>query len=385
MKLLIDATNLIAGGGLTHLQELLNHTKEKTLEDNNINIIYVVGVDNTLATIEDKPWIIKLHMDNFQDNFLKRNFWKFLNFKKIIKNNQIDLIFNPGGSYFTKLVPYVTMCRNMLVFEKEESARFGLTLTRLRFFLLRKFQSKSMKNAVGVIFISNYAKNYINDNHPSIINQNSQIIHHGISKRFQLSGKLQEDITAFSSERPFKLLYVSTLDLYKHHSKIAESIIRLVEWDSFPLELTIVGGKAGGYPSFEKVMQKRPDLIKYYGKVPFERVQEFYHLSDAFIFGSTCENMPNILIEAMTSGLPIICSQKQPMPEFLGEGGLYFDVECDTSIDGVLKNFILNKEVREKKQIISKELASRYSWEKCSVETFEFLGKSYENYKLISN
>ena len=36
-----------------------------------------------------------------------------------------------------------------------------------------------------------------------------------------------------------------------------------------------------------------------------------------FIFASTCENMPNILIEGMSSGLPILCSNYLPMPEFL--------------------------------------------------------------------
>ena len=33
--------------------------------------------------------------------------------------------------------------------------------------------------------------------------------------------------------------------------------------------------------------------------------------------------MPNILIESMGSGLPIACSEKMPMPEFLGDDGIY--------------------------------------------------------------
>ena len=37
--------------------------------------------------------------------------------------------------------------------------------------------------------------------------------------------------------------------------------------------------------------------------------------------------MPNILIEAMSSGLPIVCSSFPPMPEFLKEFGIYFDPE----------------------------------------------------------
>ena len=35
--------------------------------------------------------------------------------------------------------------------------------------------------------------------------------------------------------------------------------------------------------------------------------------------------MPNTLVEAMASGLPIACSDRGPMPEVLGDGGVLFD------------------------------------------------------------
>ena len=42
------------------------------------------------------------------------------------------------------------------------------------------------------------------------------------------------------------------------------------------------------------------------------------------IFASSCENMPNSLVEGMASGLPIACSDRGPMPEILKkDGGLY--------------------------------------------------------------
>ena len=55
-------------------------------------------------------------------------------------------------------------------------------------------------------------------------------------------------------------------------------------------------------------------------------------LADAnlFVFASSCENMPNTLVEAMAIGLPIACSDRGPMPEVLRDGGVYFDPEdCD--------------------------------------------------------
>lgn len=373
MNLLIDATNIISGGGLSHLQELLNNTSDETLTQNGIHKIYLVGVDATLAKVKNRPWLKKLEMGNSQSNFIKRNYWKWKNLDPIIRDNKIGLIFNPGGSLYTRKLPYVTMCRNMLVFETKEANRFGSTLYRFKFHLLRRFQSKSMKNAAGVIFISQYAKQYIEENYPQISKSNSAIIHHGVSERFKSEAKFQQEIRHYTAENPFKLLYVSVLDVYKHHAKIAEAVSYLAKVEGLPLELTVVGGKAGGFAEFEKVMEMNPRTIKYLGKIPFEEMQDIYHSSDAFIFGSTCENMPNILIEAMSSGLPIICSKKQPMPEFLGEGGTYFDVESLESIKQSLREFLHSPSMREERLKISKQNGMKYSWEQCSQETFAFI------------
>ena len=49
--------------------------------------------------------------------------------------------------------------------------------------------------------------------------------------------------------------------------------------------------------------------------------------ADLGLFASSCENMPNILLETMGAGLPIACSNRQPMPEILKNGGEYFDPE----------------------------------------------------------
>ena len=51
-----------------------------------------------------------------------------------------------------------------------------------------------------------------------------------------------------------------------------------------------------------------------------------------FVFASSCENMPNTLVEAMASGLPIACSDRGPMPEILRDGGTYFDPENEVTI-----------------------------------------------------
>ena len=65
--------------------------------------------------------------------------------------------------------------------------------------------------------------------------------------------------------------------------------------------------------------------------------------SDLFVFASSCENMPNTLLEAMSTGLPIACSFRGPMIEVLKDGGLYFNPEEPSSIEFAISELIKTK------------------------------------------
>jgi glycosyltransferase involved in cell wall biosynthesis len=95
--------------------------------------------------------------------------------------------------------------------------------------------------------------------------------------------------------------------------------------------------------------------------------------SNIFIFASSCENMPNSLVEAMAVGPPIACSNRGPMPEVLCDGGLYFDPENHHSIASCVERIISDEDLREHIAIRAKFLAQRYSWGRCRDETFSNL------------
>ena len=92
-----------------------------------------------------------------------------------------------------------------------------------------------------------------------------------------------------------------------------------------------------------------------------------------FIFASSCENLPIILLEAMASHLPIACSNRLPMPEVLGDTGVYFDPEDITSITNALRELLVSSELRKVKAKKAKERSIQYTWGRCANDTFEFL------------
>ena len=83
--------------------------------------------------------------------------------------------------------------------------------------------------------------------------------------------------------------------------------------------------------------------------------------------------MPNTLIEGMSSGLPIACSNRGPMPEILKDGGVYFDPENVEEIEKAILKIIVDPFERMSISKKALELSNFYNWKRCSRETFEYL------------
>ena len=114
-------------------------------------------------------------------------------------------------------------------------------------------------------------------------------------------------------------------------------------------------------------------FVKCLGFVRHDDLPALLAEANLFVFASSCENMPNTLVEAMAVGLPIACSDRGPMPEVLRDGGVYFDPENATSVADAIENLIKNSDLRMGKAARAKDLAAQYSWARCAAETWSFL------------
>lgn len=370
----IDASNLRGGGGVTHLIQLLDATNPKKF---NIEKIIVWGSSNTLDKLPNKTWLIKRYVKILDKALPYRIFWQQLCLPRQIRKSNCDVLFSPGGTMcFTVNIPQIVMSRNLLPFEKDEYSRYSkFSLRYMKMIILKRVQSISMSKADGVIFLSEYANKIISSNLKVHLN-NSIVIPHGINKRFLYEPKIRNTIDDYSYDNPFRILYVSTIDMYKHQWNVAKAV-SLVREQGIPVTLEFIGSAYG--PALNRLKTTIEDIdngdsyIHYKGKVPFETLNLCYHKSDLFIFASSCENLPNILLESMASGLPIASSSKGPMPEVLGDAGIYFDPESVEDIRYAIEKLINDENLRNNLSKKAYERAQRYSWEKCSDETFKYL------------
>jgi glycosyltransferase involved in cell wall biosynthesis len=121
-----------------------------------------------------------------------------------------------------------------------------------------------------------------------------------------------------------------------------------------------------------RVLDPSGEIVREHGPSSFSSLESFYHRADAFVFASSCENLPNILIEAMASGLPIACSDRGPMPEVLGKGGVYFDPEDPEATADALGRLLSDPDLRMRCARTAYHRAQRYSWDECARSTFCF-------------
>jgi len=374
MRLGIDVSNIRSGGGITHLVELLRAAEP--LADGFSQVI-VWGGQATLNRIEDRPWLLKCHQTMLDRSLPHRIFWQRYRLSRLAPLADCDVLLVPGGTYAGDFFPMVTMSRNLLPFDWRELRRYGWSFTSLRLMLLRWTQSRTFRQADGLVFLTQYARDAVMRVVKTTAGQTA-IIPHGVDGRFASPPREQLPVIHFSVDRPFRILYVSIIDMYKHQWHVAHAVAQL-RGSGLPVELYLVGP---AYPPALARLKKTLDrvdpageFVRYAGNATHAELHARYAKAELFLFASSCENMPNILLEGMASGLPIACSNRGPMPEVLGDAGVYFDPENPDDIARALRELIDSSDLRARLAKSSLARVQAFSWRRCADETFGFLAE----------
>ena len=373
----IDASRNRSGGTFAHMVGLIS---ELDAESHGINKIHVWSHKNLLDEIPDKPWLVKHNPKFLEKNIFMQLIWQRFLFKKELKQNKCMLVFNTTASSIGTFKPNVTLSQDMLPFEPGEMERYKFGLGRLRLFFLKILYVRALRFSSAVIFLTHYASHMIQKVTGPI--KNSEIIPHGVNDSFR-NIKIQREWKK-GSIKEIKCVYISSTAPYKHQWNVVRAIKLLREKD-YPLTLTLVGGGSGfAQKRLEdeiKLSDPNGTFVTQYSFIHIDNIPMILSESDLFVFASSCENMPVTLIEGMASGLPIACSDRGPMPEVLGDGGVYFNPDEPASIADAIEKLIEDEDLRLRGIEISKQISNAYLWQINSKKTFNFLVETLKNFK----
>jgi len=362
------------GGTVTHLVELLRVADPLA---HGFSQVIAWGDQAILDRIEHRPWLLKSRQPLLDKSLLHRLYWQRYRLPRLAREAGCAVLFVPSGSFLCDFRPTVTMSQNMLPFEWRELRRFGGSWMTVRLVVLRLVNAHSFRRADGLIFLTRYARDFVMRTIKTTAAKTT-LIPHGIGGQFACPGREQMAISQYSTDRPFRVVYVSSVSMYKHQWQAVEAVAQL-RASGVPVALELVGA---AYPPALKRLKRTLDRVdpseqfaRYSGTVPYGEMHTRYRAADLCLFASSCENLPNNLLEGMASGLAIACSNRGPMPEVLGEAGLYFDPENPRSMASALKTLIDSPELRARMAKASFERSRAYSWTRCARSTLDVLAE----------
>ena len=105
----------------------------------------------------------------------------------------------------------------------------------------------------------------------------------------------------------------------------------------------------------------------------YEQLPGLYQNAKLNIFASACENCPNILLEALAAGRPVLSSKVQPMPEFGGDAAVYFDPYRPDELAACILNLIDDAAAQRRMSEAALRQAARFDWQESAKRTWNLL------------
>lgn len=372
-KLAIDASRALSGGAVSHITGVIGAAIP---EEHGIEQIHVWSYPGLLDQLPDRPWLVRHTSAAFSGGLPAKLWWQRRHLPREVEAAGCTMTLNVDAGTVSTHRPAITISQDMLSYEPGEMQRYAWGRLRLRLQLLRWVQNRSLTYGEGAIFLTRHAAEVIQQACGKI--PHVAIVPHGVNERFR--GIAADRQFPAPGTRPVRCLYVSNADLYKHQWHVIRAIRQLRD-EGRDIELVLAGGGVGTPARMieEEIAASDPrrEFVEWLPFLTHEQLANLYTTVDLVIFASSCENMPITLIEGMASGLPIVCSDRGPMPEVLRDGGEYFDPENPQSIANAVAAMIDDAGRREASRRLAQEYASAFNWKRCAHETLAFIARRH--------
>ena len=252
----------------------------------------------------------------------------------------------------------------MLPYSGNEIKKYNFSIFKIKMVILKFLLDLSFKKSAGIIFLSRVAKKTILT---KLNYKKSIIIGHGGEKNKFLKRDKKNNLN---------FIYVSNTDPYKNHLFLIRSIYD-IETNKKVL-INFVGEEGKCHlevkNSIDKFNKKNQNIkIKFLGPLKYQSLKSFYLNSQGMIFCSTCENFPNIILEGMSYGLPILCPNISPLNEIVEKNDFYYKVNNHKSLKNKMIKFIENSSLRNNNGYKNFISSKKFNWRKTSAQTFSFI------------
>ena len=224
----------------------------------------------------------------------------------------------------------------------------------------------------NLIFVSNWTKNHIKTKYPYVDN-NGPVIHNGVDPD-RFSPKKAENSTILKNISDPIVLYASRITVSRGAHILAHSISKILK--SNPRTHFVFAGSGNKKPLVDILKRNNVPKEKYtiLGYVDYNDLPALYAKAFAYVMPTSWENLPFKLLEAMSSGVPVITTGVGGIPEVVTNGydGLIIDrnpKDIAEKIDLLLNDKKLAKNLGENARTT---ILKRFTWDSTATETKKY-------------
>ena len=164
--------------------------------------------------------------------------------------------------------------------------------------------------------------------------------------------------------------YILFVSQWRPHKGILELLdayeVLKYRW-KIPINLVLVGSPHPAFPEIascvEKVQRKATGIFTP-GFVQEEELVLLYQMAKVFVLPSFYEGFGLPVLEAMASGVPVVCSQSSALPEVGGQAVFYCDPYRYHTIAKGLKKVLTDRNLQSKLRAEGLKRAHLFNWKK---------------------
>ena len=179
-------------------------------------------------------------------------------------------------------------------------------------------------------------------------------------------------------------LYVGYLTKRKGVYDLLEAIIRVQK--KYSNLLLVICGAGPEETTLKRLFREKgiEHTVHMAGEIEPELMNQWMQASDLFVLASHTEGMPNVVMEAMACGLPVIASAVGGLPEAIGDcyGAILVPPENIDELEKAVVKVISNNQLREQMQIAARKRAEeRFEGKRNARLILDYLQKIVEKQK----
>jgi len=287
--------------------------------------------------------------------------WFELQIPRILKKYKADLFFSPDG-----YLSLNTRIKQLAAIHDINFAHRPKDLPWLKAKYYNYFFPRFARKAKRIVTVSYFSKEDINRTY-KIENDKIDVVYNGINSTYIPTSEEEKKATKIScSDGKDYFLFIGSLHPRKNICGLLRAFDAFRASVESDTKLLIVGESMFKTSDIELTYEgmRYKDDVVFTGRLGVEELHQILSASLALTFVPFFEGFGIPVIEAMNSGVPVICSNTTSLPEVGGHAVLYVDPFSMNQIKDAMVRIFQEKELREsliEKGFIQKD---KFSWDK---------------------